>query len=113
MTDRIKKIAVLGAGTMGAQIAAHAANAGLDALLFDIVPREVTADEASAGLTLDDRSVRNRFARLGLEMAKKAKPAAFFLPDYVSRIEVGNFDDDLARLSEADVIVEAIVERLD
>jgi 3-hydroxyacyl-CoA dehydrogenase len=113
MTDRIRKVAVLGAGTMGAQIAAHAANAGLDALLLDIVPREPTDEEARAGLTLSDRRVRDMIAAAGLDAARKARPAAFFLPEYAARIQIGNLDDDLAKIADADLVVEAIVENLD
>jgi 3-hydroxyacyl-CoA dehydrogenase len=97
---------------MGAQIAAHAANAGLTALLLDIVPREPSEAEAQAGLGLSDRAVRDRFARAGLDAARRAKPAAFFLPEYASRVQVGNFEDDLARIAEADLVIEAIVEDL-
>ena len=94
---RIEKAAVLGSGTMGAQIAAHLANAGVPTLLLDIPPREVTPEEAKKGLTLESKEVRNRIARAGLEAAKKAKPAAFFVPELASLVSVGNFDDDLAK----------------
>src|SRR5215212_3623024 len=75
---RIEKAAVLGAGTMGAQIAAHLANAGIPTLLLDVVPKEPTAEETAKGLSLESKEVRDRVARAGLEAAKKAKPAAFF-----------------------------------
>src|SRR6266436_2632688 len=78
---RIEKAAVLGAGTMGAQIAAHLANAGVPTILLDIVPRELTPEEHAKGLTLDSPQVRNRIANAGLDGAKKAKPAAFFTSD--------------------------------
>src|SRR5688572_2294422 len=109
---RIEKAAVLGAGTMGAQIAALLANAGVPALLLDIPPREVTPQEASKGLTIDSKEVRNRIARAGLEAATKAKPAAFFVPEFASRVTVGNFDDDIAQIKDCDLIVEAVVENL-
>src|SRR6266403_3212387 len=108
----VKKGAVLGAGTMGAQIAAHLANAGIPTLLLDIVPRELSADEQTKGLTLDSPQVRNRIARGGLETAKKAKPAAFFTADLAALVSVGNFDDDLAKLKDCDLIIEAVVENL-
>jgi 3-hydroxyacyl-CoA dehydrogenase len=110
---RIEKAAVLGAGTMGAQIAAHLANAGVPTLLLDIVPRELTPEEQAKGLTLESPQVRNRIARNGLEAAKKAKPAAFFTPDNAALVTVGNFDDDLAKLKDRDLIIEAVVENLD
>jgi 3-hydroxyacyl-CoA dehydrogenase len=110
---RIEKAAVLGAGTMGAQIAAHLANAGVPTVLLDIAPRELTAQEKAKGLTLESREVRNRIARAGLEAAKKAKPAAFFTPDAAALVSIGNFEDDLAKLKDCDLIIEAVVENLD
>src|SRR6059058_3725406 len=96
---RFERAAVLGAGTMGAQIAAHLANAGIPTLLLDIVPQE----EAD----------RNQIARAGLEAAKKSKPAAFFTAERASLVSTGNFEDDLARLKDCDLIVEAVVENPD
>ncbi|HEX5709599.1 MAG TPA: 3-hydroxyacyl-CoA dehydrogenase NAD-binding domain-containing protein [Pyrinomonadaceae bacterium] len=110
---RIEKAAVLGAGTMGAQIAAHLANAGIPTLLLDIAPKELTPEEAAKGLALDSREVRDRIARAGLEAAKKARPAAFFNADAQRLVTAGNFEDDLARLKDCDLIIEAVVENLD
>ena len=110
---RIDKAAVLGAGTMGAQIAAHLANAGVPTLLLDIVPRELTDDEQAKGLTLESPQVRNRIAQSGFDSAKKAKPAAFFTPDGAALVSVGNFDDDMTKLKDCDFVIEAIVENLD
>src|SRR5438132_11030999 len=109
----VKKAAVLGAGTMGSQIAAHLANARIPTLLLDISPHELTPDERAKGLTLESAEVRNRIARGGLEAAKKAKPAAFFTSDLASLITIGNFDDDLPRLKDCDLIIEAVVENLE
>src|SRR5438132_3668544 len=95
----VKKAAVLGAGTMGAQIAAHLANAGIPTLLLDIVPR-------------DEPNDRNKVARAGFEAAKKSKPAAFFTSDLSSLITIGNFEDDLPKLKDCDLIIEAVVENL-
>ena len=110
---RIAKAAVLGAGTMGAQIAAHLANAGVPTLLLDIPPRELLPEETAKGLVLESPQVRNRIARNGYEGAKKAKPAAFFTPDAAALVTIGNFDDDLAKLKDCDLIIEAVVENLD
>ncbi|HMF58086.1 MAG TPA: 3-hydroxyacyl-CoA dehydrogenase NAD-binding domain-containing protein [Pyrinomonadaceae bacterium] len=110
---RIEKAAVLGAGTMGAQIAAHLANARIPVLLLDIAPRELTPEEQARGLTLESQEVRNRIARAGLEAAKKAKPAAFFTPELGQLVTVGNFDDDMSKLKECDFIIEAVVENLE
>ena len=96
----VKKAAVLGAGTMGAQIAAHLANARIPTLLLDIVPPDESQD-------------RSRIARAGLEAAKKSKPAAFFTSDLASLVAVGNFEDDLAKLKDCDLIIEAVVENLE
>jgi len=101
MTLRIQKAAVLGAGTMGARIAAHFVNAGLSCLLLDIVPKDAEA----AG--------RNKIVAAGLEAAKKSKPAAFFTPTLASRISIGNFEDDLPRIADADWIIEAVAENLE
>ena len=109
---QIKRVAVLGAGTMGARIAAHLANAGVPCWLLDIVPADLTAEEKARGLTLADARVRNRIVRAGLEAAQKARPAAFFTPATAARITIGNFEDNLAWCAEADWIVEAVAENL-
>jgi 3-hydroxyacyl-CoA dehydrogenase len=98
---RIHKVAVLGAGTMGARIAAHFANAGVPSLLLDIVPPDA------------DGSARNKIAAAGLEGARKSKPAAFFEASLARLVTVGNFDDDLKRVADVDWIIEAIVENLE
>lgn len=110
---RIEKAAVLGAGTMGAQIAAHLANAGIPVLLLDIAPRELTKEEEAKGLKLDSPQVRSRISRAGFEAAKKAKPAAFFTSDRAALVSVGNFDDDLKKLKDCDLVIEAVVENLE
>ncbi len=110
---RIEKAAVLGAGTMGAQIAAHLANAGIPTILLDIAPRELSPEEQQKGFKLEAKEVRNRIARAGFEAAKKAKPAAFFTPDKAANVSIGNFEDDLAQLKNCDLIIEAVVENLE
>jgi 3-hydroxyacyl-CoA dehydrogenase len=113
MKSRIKKVAVLGAGTMGARIAAHMANAGIPCFLLDIVPSELNPEEKRKGLTLEDRAVRNRIVLAGLEAAKKSKPAAFFTPETARLITPGNLEDNLAWCAEADWIIEAVAENLE
>jgi len=110
---RIEKAAVLGAGTMGAQIAAHLANAGIPVLLLDIAPRELTPDQQAKNLTLESKAVRNSIAQAGLDAAKKAKPAAFFSADRAALVSIGNFADDMARLKDCDLVIEAVVENLE
>lgn len=113
MSYKIRKAAVLGAGVMGSQIAAHFANAGIPVYLLDIPPKELTEKEEKKGLSLDDPAVRNRIVNQGLEGAKKAKPAAFFVPEFAELITTGNFEDNMKWVGEVDWIIEAIVERLD
>jgi 3-hydroxyacyl-CoA dehydrogenase len=100
MTDPIRRVAVLGAGVMGSGIAAHCANAGIPVVLLDIVPPK--GDQP-----------RNAFANGALEKLKKAKPAAFMHARNAILIETGNFDDDLGKVADCDIVIEAIIERLD
>jgi len=109
----ITKAAVLGAGTMGAGIAAHLSNAGIPTLLLDIAPRELTADEEKKGLTLESPQVRNRIVDSLFAAAKKLRPAPFMLGDNAKLISTGNFTDDLVKLKDCDLVIEAVVENLD
>ena len=113
MSYKIQKAVVLGAGTMGAAIAAHLANVGIPSFLLDIVPTELTSDEEGRGLTLKDRVVRDRIARQGLERCLKARPANLYHADLARLIRVGNLEDDFECVAEADWIIEAVIERLD
>ena len=113
MKSSIEKVAVLGAGTMGARIAAHLANAGVPCWLLDIVPSELTPEERARGLTLAEPVVRNRIARAGLEAARKARPAAFFTAETARHITIGNFEDNLAWCAQADWIIEVVAENLE
>lgn len=110
---RIEKAAVLGAGTMGAAIAAHLTNAGIPTLLLDVAPDEPTEEEKAKGLTADSPQVRNRVVREMFEAAKKLKPAPFMLEDNAKLIELGNFKDDFEKIGECDLVIEAVVERLE
>jgi len=98
---QIHRVAVLGAGTMGARIAAHFANAGVPSYLLDIVPPDA------------DAPARNKIAAAGLEGAKKSKPAAFMDPSLARLVTIGNFEDDLKKLADVDWIIEAVVENLE
>ncbi len=95
----IRRVAVLGAGTMGSRIAAHFANAGVPALLLDVV--------------IPDQPDRNAAARRGIESAAKQKPVAFYSDTAAALVEPGNFEDHLARIAECDWVVEAVAENLD
>lgn len=112
MNRQIKKAAVLGSGVMGSGIAAHLANIGIPTLLLDIVPRELTEAETAKGLTLQDKAVRNRMANGALSRLLKQKPAPLTAKNNIKLIEIGNLEDDLDRLQEADWIIEVVVENL-
>ncbi|MGI9104255.1 MAG: 3-hydroxyacyl-CoA dehydrogenase NAD-binding domain-containing protein [Terriglobales bacterium] len=101
MIRRIEKVAVLGAGTMGARIAAHLANAGVPSYLLDMVPPDA------------DGPARSKIAGAGLQAAVKSKPAAFFEPSLARLVTIGNFDDHMKFVADADWIIEAVVENLD
>lgn len=96
---KIRKVAVLGSGVMGSQIAAHCVNAGLEVLLLD--------------LKSDDPKRPNRIAEESLRKIQKIKPAPFAVPEYAELIQVGNFEDDLQRLNQVDWICEVVIERMD
>jgi 3-hydroxyacyl-CoA dehydrogenase len=110
---RIERAAVLGAGTMGARIAAHLANAGIPCYLLDIAPTSLTPAEQSKGLTLESPAVRNRIVLAGFEAAKKSRPAAFFTPDNARLVIPGNLEDNIAWCSQVDWIIEAVAENLE
>ena len=112
MSYTIRRVVVIGSGTMGGGIAAHAANAGLRVHLLDVAPEELTPEEEARGLTLESPQVRNRVVVAALELLKKSKPAAFFTPEAAELVTVGNLEDDFGRVAEGDWIVEAIVEQL-
>jgi len=99
MPHRIRKVAVLGAGTMGAAIAAHCANAGLEVDLLDIAP--------------DDDDDKDAVVRAGFDRMQNARPAALMGENVADRIRIGNFEEHFERVGEADWIVEAIIEKLE
>ncbi|MEC3884534.1 3-hydroxyacyl-CoA dehydrogenase/enoyl-CoA hydratase family protein [Halobacillus sp. HZG1] len=113
MNHKIKRAAVLGSGVMGAGIAAHLANVGIPTLMMDIAPRELTDAEAKKGLTLEDPAVRNRIAAENKKALLKQKPSPLTSKQNLNLIEVGNFTDDMERLSEVDWVIEVVVENLD
>jgi len=113
MIRRIKKVAVLGSGVMGSGIACHFANIGTEVLLIDIVPRELNDKEKAAGLTLEDKAVRNRIVDSSLKAALKSKPSPIYRQSFAKRITTGNFDDDLQKISDCDWVIEVVIERLD
>lgn len=113
MKRLIKKVAVIGSGIMGSGIACHFANIGVEVLLLDIVPRELTEAEQKKGLTLESKAVRNRVVNEHLANALKSKPSPIYNIKFADRITTGNTTDDLSKIAEADWIIEVVVERLD
>ncbi|MFL9843654.1 3-hydroxyacyl-CoA dehydrogenase/enoyl-CoA hydratase family protein [Flavobacterium rhizosphaerae] len=113
MKRTIKKAAVIGSGVMGSAIAAHFANIGVEVLLLDIPPRELTEAEQKKGLTLDNKVVRNRIVNEHLANSLKSKPSPIYHQKFASRISTGNTEDDMHKIAEADWIIEVVVERLD
>jgi 3-hydroxyacyl-CoA dehydrogenase len=112
MRQKIRKAAVLGAGVMGSAIAAHLANVGIPSFLLDIVPPELLEEEKKKGLTFQSPEVRNRFAVQGKKRIQETRPASLYLRDDAELITVGNFEDHLSWVSEADWIIEVVIEDL-
>ena len=113
MTRRIKKVAIIGSGIMGSGIACHFANIGVEVLLLDIVPRELTDKEKAKGLTLEDKVVRKRLVNDALTDSLKSKPSPIYYQKFANRITTGTIDDDLHLIKDVDWVMEVVVERLD
>lgn len=101
----IKKVAILGSGVMGSRIACHFANIGCDVLLLDIAPKDAAKDASPAE--------RNKIVNDSLKFALRSNPSPIYSKSYASRINTGNFDDDLHKISESDWVIEVIIENLD
>lgn len=113
MNRTIKKAAVLGSGIMGSRIACHFANIGVEVILLDIAPKELTEAEQAKGLSLDHPAVKNRIVNDSLKTAVKSKPAPLYNKDAAQLISTGNFDDDMSKIADVDWIIEVVVENLD
>src|SRR5690554_5703842 len=109
---RINKVAVIGSGIMGSAIACHFANIGVEVLLLDIIPRELTDAEKKKGLTLQDKAIRNRIVNEALQKAIKSNPAPLYHKDFAKRISTGNLEDDVHKVKNVDWIIEVVIERL-
>ncbi|MEO8795936.1 MAG: 3-hydroxyacyl-CoA dehydrogenase NAD-binding domain-containing protein, partial [Daejeonella sp.] len=109
----IKKVAVLGSGIMGSRIACHFANIGVEVLLLDIVPRELSAAEEAKGLTLENKGVRNRIVNTALETAVKSNPSPIYSKKVLNLISTGNFTDNMKDIAGCDWTIEVVVENLD
>jgi 3-hydroxyacyl-CoA dehydrogenase len=112
MNRSIKKVAILGSGIMGSRIACHFANIGVQVLLLDIAPKELTAEEQAKGLSLDSPLVKNRIVNLAFQQTLKSKPASLYQVGFAANIQLGNFDDNLSGIADADWIMEVVVENL-
>jgi 3-hydroxyacyl-CoA dehydrogenase len=113
MNRTIRKVAVLGSGIMGSRIACHFANIGVEVLLLDIAPKELTEEEKKKGLTLDSPLVKNRIVQSSFDSTLKANPAPLYHKRFTSRIRLGNFTDDMAKIKDFDWTIEVVVENLD
>jgi 3-hydroxyacyl-CoA dehydrogenase len=110
---KINKIAVLGSGVMGSRIACHFANIGVEVLLLDIVPKEVSKKEESQGFNLESKIVRNRIVNEALASAIKTNPSPLYKKSEARKIKTGNFDDDLNKISDCDWTIEVVIENLE
>ena len=107
MKYRLKKVAVLGSGVMGSGIACHLANIGLEVIMLDIVPLDLEGDK------LNDPKLRNSIVDRALQNSIRSKPAPLYHKSFASRISTGNFEDDFEKISDADWIIEVVIERLE
>ena len=112
MTYKIHSAVVVGAGTMGAALAAQLANIGVPVTLLDIVPNKLKPEEEVAKLTLKNMAVRNRIVNEGWDRCIKARPANLLASDLATFVKLGNLEDNFDAIARADWIVEAIVENL-
>ncbi len=113
MNRAIRKVAVIGSGVMGSRIACHFAGIGVQVLLLDILPRELSDTEKAKGLTMEHPVVRNRIVNDALTATLKSKPSAVYHGGVAKMITTGNIEDDLRRIADCDWIIEVVVERLD
>jgi 3-hydroxyacyl-CoA dehydrogenase len=122
MAKEIGKVAVLGSGVMGGGIAAHLANAGVECYLLDLdgptaaefgLIDKLTEKEKAKGITEKSPEFRNRLAQGGLDLALKARPAAFFHKSLAKKVTVGNYEDHSDWMGEVDWIIEVVAERMD
>ncbi|MEH3114096.1 3-hydroxyacyl-CoA dehydrogenase/enoyl-CoA hydratase family protein [Pedobacter terrae] len=113
MKRSINKVAVLGSGIMGSRIACHFANIGVEVLLLDIAPKELSPEEQSKGLALDNPAVKNRIVNTALQTAVKTNPSPIYTKKALNKIKTGNFDDDMPKIAGYDWVIEVVVENLD
>ncbi|MBS1774483.1 MAG: 3-hydroxyacyl-CoA dehydrogenase/enoyl-CoA hydratase family protein [Bacteroidetes bacterium] len=113
MNRAIKKVAIIGSGVMGSRIACHFAGIGVEVLLLDIVPKELTPAETAKGITTDKKSFRNRIVNDALQATLKSKPSAVYTKEVAKNVTTGNIEDNLQLIADCDWVIEAVIERLD
>lgn len=113
MKRNISKVAVLGSGIMGSGIACHFANIGVEVLLLDICPNELNESEKQKKLSINSKDVKNRIVNEMFNKCIKSKPSPIYSKNFLSRIKLGNFNDDIHKIKNADWIIEVVVEKLE
>jgi 3-hydroxyacyl-CoA dehydrogenase len=113
MNRIIKKVAVLGSGIMGSRIACHFANIGVEVLLLDIVPKELTLEEEAKGLKLGHVKVRNRIVDASLQNTLKTNPSPVYNKSVINRVKTGNFEDNMKDIANCDWTIEVVIENLE
>jgi 3-hydroxyacyl-CoA dehydrogenase len=113
MKRSINKVAVLGSGIMGSRIACHFANIGVEVLLLDIAPKDLSPEEQAKGLTVDNPAVKNRIVNTALQTAVKTNPSPVYTKKALNKIKTGNFDNDMSKIAGYDWVIEVVVENLD
>ena len=108
----INKVAVIGSGIMGSGIACHFANIGIEVLLLDIAPSELNELEKNSGLEISNKKVKNRIVNEMFNRCLKSKPSPIYNKKFVTRVKLGNIDDDLHLISKCDWVIEVVTEKL-
>ncbi|HYF67084.1 MAG TPA: 3-hydroxyacyl-CoA dehydrogenase/enoyl-CoA hydratase family protein [Ohtaekwangia sp.] len=113
MKRSIQKVAVLGSGVMGSAIACHFANIGCQVVLLDISPKELNEEEKARGLSLEHIAVKNRIVKSSFDRSVKSNPGPLYSKNFIGRITLGNFDDDMPTIKNVDWVIEVVVENLE
>lgn len=113
MVKDIKRAVVLGSGLMGGGITALLASAGIEVLMLDIAPRELSESDKEAGLTLESKEFKNKIVQAGLDRILDPRSMILYDKSHAKKITIGNFSDDLEKIKDADWIIEVIIEKLE
>lgn len=112
MNRKINKVAIIGSGIMGSGIACHFANIGIEVILLDIAPNELNENEKNSGLEISDKKVKNRIVNEMFNRCLKSKPSPIYNKKFITRVKLGNIDDDLHLISKCDWIIEVVTEKI-